>query len=162
MKTVPPPLVVPKPCHAEWASMSGDERKRFCAECGKHVYNLSAMTERESQKFAGETQGRECVAYVRTGEGNMHAPNFMERLILRVAGKRPSFARALSFLLPAALAACVSKHETRVTAGVPIPPSVKSPPGERGHSEELLLGEPVALPKPGKVLMPPREHKPAE
>ncbi len=24
--------------------MSGHERKRFCSECGKHVYNLSAMT----------------------------------------------------------------------------------------------------------------------
>ena len=155
MKTIPPPLVVPKPCHAKWTAMSGDERKRFCSECGKHVFNLSAMTQREAVKFAEETQGRECVAYVRTEGGKMHAPNFFERMILRVAGKRPSFARALSCLLPAALAACVSKP----TAGAPVPP--KPEHRDQTNSEhlempvrpEVVPGYALPVPKPGKVRM---------
>ena len=140
--------------------MDGDERKRFCGECGKHVYNLSAMTQGEAQKFASETQGRECVAYVRTSDGLMQSPNFIERLILSLAGWRPSFARVLAALLPAALASCVTQ---RPTGGVPVPMGGVALPQERSHlgntSNGVLLGEPMPVPgspepKPGKVAMP--------
>ena len=161
MKQIPPPLVVPKPCHAEWSSMDGDERKRFCGECGKHVYNLSAMTQGEAQKFADETQGRECVAYVRTDDGLMQSPNFFERIILRIVGWRPGLATVLLAILPAALASCVS----RTTAGVPMPQGKGAVTTERTHqgntASGVTLGEsanvPVPgspVPKPGKVAMP--------
>jgi hypothetical protein len=146
MKKVTPPLVVPKPCHAKWADMDGDEKKRFCSECGKHVHNLSAMTVGEAQRFADETKGRECVAYVRTGD-KMLAPNFIERLLLRIAGWKPAFAKVLALVLPAALASCVS----RPTAGVPNKNVV--PPKERKHlgntEQAVLLGEPATVPVPG-------------
>lgn len=149
MKQIPPPLVVPKPCHAEWSAMDGDERKRFCGECGKHVYNLSAMTQGEAQKFADETQGRECVAYVRTDDGLMQSPNFFERIILRIVGWRPGFATVLLAILPAALASCVS----RTTAGVPMPPGKDAVPTERKHQGNtrtgVTLGEPANVPVPG-------------
>ena len=160
MKQIPPPLVVPKPCHAEWSAMAGDERKRFCGECGKHVYNLSAMTQGEAQKFADETQGRECVAYVRADDGLMHSPNFIERVMLWLAGWKPSFARVLVAVLPAALASCVTQ---RPTGGVPRPLGGVAVPQERSHlgntSDGVLLGEPMPVPgspapKLGKVAMP--------
>ncbi len=155
MKQIPSPLVVPKPCHAEWSSMDGDERKRFCGECGKHVYNLSAMTQGGAQKFADETQGRECVAYVRTDDGLMQSPSFFEQLILRIVGWRPGLATVLLAILPAALASCVSRTPT---AGVPMPTERK----HQGNTKTgVTLGEapnvPVPgspVPKPGKVAMP--------
>ncbi len=129
--------------------MDGDERKRFCGECGKHVYNLSAMTEIEAQKFADATKGRECVAYVRTGDGLMHSPNFIERLILRIVGWRPGFATVLLAILPAALASCVS----RTTAGVPMPQGKDAVSTERKHqgntATRVTLGEPAGVPVPG-------------
>ena len=160
MKKIAPPLVVPKPCHAEWANMSGDEKKRFCGECGKHVYNLSAMTEGEAQRFADETQGRECVAYVRTDDGEMFAPNFIERLILRIAGWKPAIARLLVLVLPAALASCVSRNTP--TAGVPMP-TKNTVPQERGHqgntSTGVMLGEPAQRPDPGSLEPVPGKAK---
>ena len=135
--------------------MSGDEMKRFCGECGKHVYNLSSMTEGEAQKFADETQGRECVAYVRTDDGDMLVPNFFERLILRIAGWKPAFARLLVLVLPAALASCVSKNTP--TGGMPMPGKTKAPQ-QRTHQGNtdtgVMLGTPAVRPVPGKVAMP--------
>ncbi len=143
MKKIAPPLVVPTPCHAKWAEMDGDEKKRFCSECGKHVHNLSAMTVSEARKFAEKTQGRECVAYVRVGD-EMLAPNFFERLLLRIAGWKPAFAKVLALVLPAALASCVS----RPTAGVPNKTVI--PPKERKHlgntDSAVMLGEPMPVP----------------
>ena len=142
--------------------MDGDERKRFCGECGKHVYNLSAMTQGEAQKFADETQGRECVAYVRTDDGLMQSPNFFERIILRIVGWRPGLATVILAILPAALASCVSRT---TTAGVPMPQGKGAVTTERTHqgntASGVTLGEsanvPVPgspVPKPGKVAMP--------
>jgi hypothetical protein len=37
-------ITVPAPCPADWSRMQGDDRVRLCVGCGKHVYNLSAMT----------------------------------------------------------------------------------------------------------------------
>ena len=149
MKKIAPPLVVPKPCHAEWSAMSGDERKRFCGECGKHVYNLSAMTASEAQKFADETQGRECVAYVRTEDGLMQSPNFIERLILRIVGWKPAFATALVAILPAALSGCVTH---RPTGGIPARFGEKNTvPQERAHKVSGEIGITVGggVPVPG-------------
>jgi len=38
--------------------MIGDERVRFCGECRKHVYNISAMTKREAETLLRESEGR--------------------------------------------------------------------------------------------------------
>lgn len=127
MERIVPPLVVPTPCHAEWAAMSGDNRRRFCAECGKHVYNLSAMSEREAQSFAEKTQGRECVAYLRTDDGLMETLNFFERLLLRFAGWKPAIATLFAAILPAALSACAS----RPAKNPPLPGKVRAP----GHAQ---------------------------
>lgn len=154
MKKIAPPLVVPKPCHAEWATMSGDERKRFCGECGKHVYNLSAMTANEAQKFADETQGSECVAYIRTEDGLMQSPNFFERLILRIAGWKPAFATALVAILPAALAGCVSRGPL---PGIPGNFGKTTVPQEQAHqvSGEIGVATGGGVPVPGTPMVKP-------
>lgn len=100
--------------------MNGDERKRFCAQCGKHVFNLSAMTEREAKDFAEETQGRECVSYVPTGDGRIHTPNPFERRLLWLSARLPRMAAMLALLLPAALVSCVQR-----LGGSVCPPSSK-------------------------------------
>jgi hypothetical protein len=49
--------------------MEGDERARFCSECNKHVYNLSAMTERQAADLVWQTEGRMCVRFYRRKDG---------------------------------------------------------------------------------------------
>jgi hypothetical protein len=52
-------LRIDKPCSMDWQAMSGDERRRFCAQCQHHVHNLSALTERQIQKLLS-TEDRVC------------------------------------------------------------------------------------------------------
>jgi hypothetical protein len=39
---------IPNPCSMDWDRMRGDDRIRFCDACGKHVYNITAMTSDEA------------------------------------------------------------------------------------------------------------------
>lgn len=151
--------------------MEGDERKRFCAQCGKHVFNLSAMTEQEGKAFAEETQGRECVAYVQSPDGAIATPNRFERAMLRLSGRLPRMAATLSLLLPAALASCTSRKPSNqpVAPGMPMaPPDPVTRTIRQQPDGPMTLGEPVAVPdggspengmKLGKVRVTP-EKKP--
>lgn len=62
-------LRVEQPCPQEWDAMSGDERSRYCAGCGLHVHNLSAMTRDEAERLVCERAGRLCVRYQQTASG---------------------------------------------------------------------------------------------
>lgn len=62
---------VASPCHARWADMAGDDRTRFCAQCSKHVYNLSAMTADEGANLRQENSGNLCVRFYRRRDGTV-------------------------------------------------------------------------------------------
>lgn len=42
---------IASPCHASWDQMEGDDRKRFCFQCKKHVYDFSKMTTVEVEEL---------------------------------------------------------------------------------------------------------------
>lgn len=152
MRKIEPPLKIESPCSQDWNGMEGDERKRFCAQCGKHVFNLSAMTEREGKAFAEETQGRECVAYVRSDEGRIVAPNRFERLMLQVSGRLPRMAALFSMMLPAALVSCTSRKPTNfpVTPGTPVaPPDPVTRTIRQPADGPITLGVPAVAPESG-------------
>jgi hypothetical protein len=62
---------VASPCQASWDSMAGDDRSRFCSECSKNVYNLSAMTNAEAVAFVTdrEGEGEACVRFYQRSDG---------------------------------------------------------------------------------------------
>jgi len=62
-------IQVQNPCPADWQSMAGDERTRFCEGCGRHVHNLSAMTAGEAERLVCEAAGRLCVRYTVAADG---------------------------------------------------------------------------------------------
>lgn len=51
---------VATPCTASWDEMKGDDQRRFCDKCNKHVYNFSAMTSVEAAALIRETEGNLC------------------------------------------------------------------------------------------------------
>ena len=59
------------PCNADWDEMSGDERVRFCGQCEKNVYNLSAMTRVEAETLVREREGRMCVRLYQRRDGTV-------------------------------------------------------------------------------------------
>lgn len=59
------------PCPVSWASMKGDERVRFCGQCGLNVYNLSAMSRQEAEAFLASVEGRTCLRLFRRHDGRV-------------------------------------------------------------------------------------------
>lgn len=62
-------IQVETPCTADWESMRGGDRVRFCDHCQKNVHNLSAMTEDEATRLVCEQAGELCVRYSRDAKG---------------------------------------------------------------------------------------------
>lgn len=50
--------------------MRGDERRRYCGQCRKHVYNLSAMTESEALDLVN-APGKVCIRFYRRPDGSV-------------------------------------------------------------------------------------------
>lgn len=62
---------VASPCHVEWESMSGDLRKRLCAQCGIDVYNINGMTSNEVRELIHNQDGRLCIRLLRRADGTV-------------------------------------------------------------------------------------------
>lgn len=59
------------PCPASWDDMVGDERTRFCGQCAKNVYEVSAMTADEVASLITATEGRACLRLYRRKDGTV-------------------------------------------------------------------------------------------
>ena len=64
-------LQVATPCSMKWKQMSGDDRVRRCERCRLHVYNLSAMTEREALRLVKQRDGKLCAKFLRREDGTV-------------------------------------------------------------------------------------------
>jgi hypothetical protein len=64
-------VTVATPCTADWGRMRGDEQVRFCGQCRKHVYNLSAMTADEALGLIEQKEGNLCARLYRRGDGTV-------------------------------------------------------------------------------------------
>ena len=78
----PPSLLddvrIASPCPARWEDMIGDDRVRFCGQCTKNVYNLSALPREEGEALLRAAQTREvaggaglCVRIYRRSDGTV-------------------------------------------------------------------------------------------
>ena len=63
------------PCTADWETMFGDERVRFCGQCQLNVYNLSEMSREEAERFISQTERRLCVRYYLRKDGSIITRN---------------------------------------------------------------------------------------
>jgi uncharacterized protein len=73
-------LNIPAPCDADWDSMIGDDRMRFCEHCELHVTDLSAMTRRSAMEFVARSRGRVCVRFIQKPNGSVLTRTMPERL----------------------------------------------------------------------------------
>ncbi|HEY9774491.1 MAG TPA: hypothetical protein V6C81_11875 [Planktothrix sp.] len=68
-------LMIAAPCQMSWQEMEGDEKKRLCHGCHKHVYNISEMTRKEANKFLLENGTTECMRLYRRADGTIITNN---------------------------------------------------------------------------------------
>lgn len=65
-------IKVASPCNADWNSMTGDERARFCQSCKLNVYNISEMTTKEAEKLIRENEEKRlCIRLYRRKDGTV-------------------------------------------------------------------------------------------
>jgi hypothetical protein len=64
-------IKIASPCTADWEQMQGTEQVRFCAECKKNVYNLSALSRRDAEALIKQTNGNLCARLYRRADGTV-------------------------------------------------------------------------------------------
>jgi hypothetical protein len=64
-------IKIASPCSADWEQMEGTDRVRFCGECKKNVFNLSAMTRRDAEALIKEKNGDMCARLYRRADGTV-------------------------------------------------------------------------------------------
>jgi len=147
MKPQPPPILIPKPCSADWNAMTGDEQRRLCAQCNKHVHNLSALPPRELRQFVEKHDGTACIAYVLREDGNMLTAPRWPRLAAFTARVRLGCLWLLAFALPSIFAGCAQRATNSyngLTKGTPLPGSPQPPQTRQAHRSDdghMILGE---------------------
>lgn len=164
-------LRIASPCRAAWENMDGDERVRFCRECSRNVYNLSAMTTHEARRVVAEREGRLCVRFFRRRDGTVltsDCPVGAKRSVLR-AGAGTVLALAGIAAGVTTVSACDSSRIDDVRMGEP--QMATDPVGgdldagvveqdEQERSEGFVMGD-IALPSEqplmGKVAAPTRD-----
>jgi len=152
--------------------MDGDDRVRFCRECNRNVYNLSAMTKREARRVVAEREGRLCVRFYQRRDGTVltsDCPVGAKRAFLLGAARAGAAVAGVAAGL-VTLSACNSVEDEPARMGRPLMGSVAidadwdAGTGELDqpeHPDQLIMGE-IALP-PGQPLMgkiaPPTEDE---
>lgn len=142
---------VAAPCPASWAGMTGDERKRFCAECKLHVYNLSDMTRNQAVRLVRKAEGKRlCVRFFRRSDGTVLTRDCPVGLRRRVANLWARCA-AIAGMLLAGLTGCARKPAPEQGGGE-TPPEIVHPlmgevwvPEQQEQPAEELLGD-LAVP----------------
>ncbi len=99
---------VASPCHARWNDMDGDERARFCGQCSKHVFNLSAMTRVQIETLIQEKEGKFCGRFFRRADGTMLTADCPSRL-RRIRARLAKVGGALCALV-LSVVGCSSRH----------------------------------------------------
>jgi ankyrin repeat protein len=104
-------IKVESPCDADWDSMIGNDKVRFCEHCNLHVNDLSAGTRAQAMRLISRSEGRLCVRYVaRPGEP---APVMPAQPLFRLSRRASRFAAGA---FTAALGVASAAAQTRSPA----------------------------------------------
>jgi hypothetical protein len=160
-------------CNARWSAMEGDDRVRFCGECRKNVYNLSALPRAEAERLLQEREGRICIRLYKRADGTVmtaDCPVGVRRLrVRRVVGMTAGLGAAVLAVTtavwrrpapPASSSALITavpdEAAPSVTAPRPVPETTPDPP-DQGVEQLPELAPPPPSPQP-RIAMP-RSHR---
>jgi hypothetical protein len=155
-------LHVDQPCPADWNAMVGDDRKRFCQGCGKHVHDLSAMPRPEAERLVCESAGHLCIRMELAADGSVATVDYQ-------GSTRTRPRRGWRFWTGVGLAgALLTGVVQAVTGKTPVPPITITTPPATAPAVRYVMGEicpPVitttsssgpASPVPQTLAIPPR------
>lgn len=72
-------IMIAAPCTADWNSMEGDDKVRFCNLCELNVFNLSGMSDKDAEALlrskSADPSSRLCIALYRRADGTIITDN---------------------------------------------------------------------------------------
>lgn len=92
-------LNVSSPCTADWAQMSGDDRKRHCAKCNKFVYDFAHLSRQEVTAIVAAQRGSLCARITRRADGSLLTYEPLPDLPLANRRSAPVAAAVMSAIL---------------------------------------------------------------
>jgi hypothetical protein len=129
---------VASPCRADWDAMEGDERMRFCQQCGLNVYNLSALTRPEAEALVARTEGRLCARLYRRADGTVLTKDCPEGL--RAVRLRVGRAAGAAFAAVVGLFASVAGQTPPKKSACPAAGELKIEKTLKGTSHATVSG----------------------
>lgn len=156
-------LQVSESCSAEWDSMSGNERVRFCAHCRMHVHNLSEVTPREALDLVLRSGGRLCLRIERDPLGVPRTRPLAEPLyqISRRASRLAAGVFGAALTVCSAAAASAQTPEPAPAQQVVMVPAEVTPEAGTAQNPEVTVQTPEKIEEPevlgGVVLVMPSE-----
>jgi hypothetical protein len=152
---------VASPCSADWNTMVGNNRQRFCGQCKLNVYNLSGMTRQEAENILMNAEGRLCARFFRRSDGTIitkDCPVGWQAVKQRMTKVWTAVASVLITAV-SGIGITTFMHQTResvtmgnVTVERPNPPKSDFEP-EMGEIPVRNNEEPIAV--MGDIAMPP-------
>jgi hypothetical protein len=136
-------IKIASPCTADWRFMLGNNEVRYCGQCNKNVYNLSAMTRGQAETLIRRMEGRLCVRYYMRRDGtiiNSDCPVGLRAFKQRVSRITTAiFALLISVFANIGLLSLIGKGRSMVSPvmGEMAKPSFEIP-GDMG--EQPLIG----------------------
>ena len=88
-------LYVATLCSADWDSMQGNDRVRFCQHCNLNVYNISMMTKAQAESLIASSEERLCTKFYRRIDGTILTKDCP--VGLRALGRRVSRVASAAF-----------------------------------------------------------------
>ena len=112
-------IKIASPCTADWKFMLGNDLVRYCGQCDKNVYNLSAMTREQAESLIRHMEGRLCVRYYMRRDGtvlNADCPVGLRAVRQRVRRITTAiFAVLVSFFANLGLLSLLGKGKTLIS-----------------------------------------------
>lgn len=142
---------IASPCGVDWNGMTlADAKKRFCAECKKHVHDLSQMTRAEARALLASpaTEGL-CVRYLHDERGEVwFAPEAAPLVAPGRLARMKRFAMAAAAVAaPLSLTACM---------GAAMPPQQPPRPAVAAPSPTVDVATPAPTAPPAQKAAAPR------
>jgi len=110
-------ITIPAPCDADWDQMIGNDQVRFCEHCNLHVTNLSTMTRQEARRIVERSQGRLCVRYLQSPDGQIITKQIKEKL--------HPIARQISRIAAGAFSATLTLSTAAAQSSQPLNPATQ-------------------------------------
>ncbi|HXC35961.1 MAG TPA: hypothetical protein VNV43_08810 [Candidatus Acidoferrales bacterium] len=115
------PWTIRQKCTADWEKMHGNDKRRFCERCQRHVYNVSAMSREEREVFESPVGMKECIFYSQRRNGEVADLSLLAKLRRWFPIFRFACWPALIAILPVTLTGCMGVRAPKEGQVTPIP-----------------------------------------